>query len=238
MFLVWPFARRVPNAYDTAHGNFQLRPLLYPANYNHRNTLLFGMRVFLRFLALPASPASCYAPTVRTAPSKLSTDQDLYALALRALMRRAHSIHEMREYLVRRSEDVELVSPVIARLCEQKYLDDSRYALEYARQHAQTRRQGRFRIACELRRRGVPDRHIEAALDAIFAETDESGLVRARLKRRLSHIGGPLDQRKLASLYRSLLRAGFSAEVIRAELRGVTRVDLPELAETSSTGDA
>ena len=149
-------------------------------------------------------------------------------------MRRAHSIHEMKEYLSRRAEDPELVSSVVARLRQLNYLDDARYALEYARQHAQTRRQGRFRIARELRARGVPDRYIEAALDAVFAETDEAALVRARLKRRLSHIRGPLDRRKLASLYGALLRAGFSADVIRAELQGVTRGDLPELPESPS----
>ena len=168
---------------------------------------------------------------MRSFPRKLSLEPDLYASALRALMRRAHSVHEMREYLRRRAEDEELVSLIVARLRERGYLDDARYALDYARQHAQSRRQGRFRIARELRARGVSDRHIEPALDAVFAETDESALVRARLKRRLASVRGTIDRRKLASLYRSLLRAGFSADIVRAELRQVTRGDLPDLPE-------
>lgn len=167
----------------------------------------------------------------RSAPRKFSDGPQLYTSALRALMRRAHSIHEMKKYLERRVEDKDLVPPVIARLRELDYLDDARYALNYARQHAQLRRQGRFRIARELRGRGVPDRHIEAALEAVFAETDESASARTRLKRRLSRVRGKLDQRKIASLYRSLLRAGFSSDIIRAELRGVTHGDLPELPE-------
>jgi len=166
-----------------------------------------------------------------SSPRKLSTEQQLYTSALRALMRRAHSIHEMREYLERRAEDKDQIPAVIARLREHNYLDDARYAVEYARHHAQSRRQGRFRIARELRARGVPDRHIEAALDAIFAEADESTLVRAHLKRRLAHFRGAIDERKLASLYRSLLRAGFSADVIRAELKGITRGDLRDLPD-------
>ena len=171
---------------------------------------------------------------MRASPRKVSNENDLYALSLRALMRRAHSVHEMREYLVRRAEDAEAVSRVIARLREQKYLDDAKYALEYAGQHAKGRRQGRFRIARELRGRGVPDQHIAAALDAVFAETDEATLVRARLKRQLAHIRGSLGERKIASIYRGLLRAGFSAVVIRAELRGITRGELPELAESAA----
>jgi regulatory protein len=171
---------------------------------------------------------------MRSSPRKVSTEQELYTSALRALMRRAHSIHQMREYLERRAEDKEHVSRVIARLREHNYLDDARYALEFARQHANARHQGRFRIARELRTRGVPDRHIEAALDATFVETDEAALVRARVKRLLSHARGALDQRKIASLYRSLLRAGFSSDIIRAEMRGVTHGDLPDLPDSSA----
>ena len=148
-------------------------------------------------------------------------------------MRRAHSIHEMKEYLERRSEDKEAIAPVIARLREQNYLDDAKFALDYARQHAQTRRQGRFRIARELRARGVPDRHIDAALDAIFADIDEASLARKRVERMLARIRGPIDGRKLASLYRSLLRAGFSADLVRSELRSVTRGEVPDVPEAA-----
>ena len=146
-------------------------------------------------------------------------------------MRRAHSVHEMKEYLGRRAENPELIAPVIQKLKEQQYLDDARYARDHARIHAQGRRQGKFRIARELRARGVPDRHIEAALDAVFAETDEAALIRARLSRKLKNIRGALDEKKRASLYRSLLRAGFSSDVIRAELRAATRADLSEIPD-------
>jgi regulatory protein len=174
---------------------------------------------------------------MRSSPRKFDNEDELYGAALRALMRRAHSIHEMRDYLARRADDSELVSNVVAKLRERAYLDDARYALDYARSHAQSRRQGRFRIARELRSRGVPDRYIEAAVDAVFAETDESGLVRARLKRRLAHVRGPLDQRKLASLYSSLLRAGFSSDIIRTEIRAATRASVPDAAEAASPDD-
>jgi regulatory protein len=164
---------------------------------------------------------------------KLGTEYQLNMSAQRALMRRAYSIHEMKRYLERRAENKDLIPPVLARLRELNYLDDARYALEYARHHSQARRQGRFRIARELRGRGVPDVHIDAAIATVFADTDESVLVCARLKRRLSHLRDALDERKIASLYRMLLRAGFSSDVIRKELRGITRGDLPDFPATS-----
>lgn len=178
----------------------------------------------------------------RSSPRKLSTEQELYAAALRALTRRAHSIHEMKDYLERRAEDPDMLKPIIARLREHKYLDDARYAQDFARTHAKLRRQGRFRILRELRARGVPDQHIEAALEAVFADTDEASLVRKRLQRRLSHLRGPLDQRRVASLYGGLLRAGFSSEVVRAELRiavetskaSAAELEVPEISEAPS----
>lgn len=152
-------------------------------------------------------------------PRKHADDEHLYAAALRALMRRAHSVYEMRVYLETRAVEPSLARRVLDRLKLQKLLDDARYARQFARYHAESRRQGRFRIARELRARGVPDRHIDAALDEVFAELDESAALRARIGRRVRQLRQPLDAKRLASLYRSLLRAGFSGEAIRRELR-------------------
>ena len=174
---------------------------------------------------------------MRGKPRKLATEEQLYAAALRALMRRAHSVYELRQALERRAEDKATVRLVLQRLKNEKLLDDARYARQFARYRAESRRQGRFRITRELRTRGVPDRHIEAALKDTFEETDEAALVRQRLERRLRTLRGPLDQRKLASLYRSLLRAGFSTDTIRSELRSLAKQDVAEVAEPLPADD-
>ncbi len=168
---------------------------------------------------------------------KLATESQIYASAVRALMRRAHSVFEMRKYLEERAEDKAEVKTVLARLRENRYLDDARYAQEFARHRAKHRRQGRFRIARELRTRGVADPHIEAALESVFAETDEAALVRVRIKRKLAQIRGPIDQRKAAWLYSGLLRAGFSGDVIRAELRAARVEAAAELAELEANAE-
>ncbi|MGH9574978.1 MAG: regulatory protein RecX [Candidatus Acidiferrales bacterium] len=178
----------------------------------------------------------------RSNSRKIDSDEDLYAAALRALMRRAYSVHEIKEYLGRRAVDKSGVTVVITHLRDQGYLDDAKYAHDYARLHANSRRQGKFRIARELRARGVPDRHIDAALESVFAETDETALVRERIKRKLSHLRGSsgksIDQRKIASLYRSLIAAGFSADVIRTEIRSATKADTSDLADDPAAEDA
>ena len=140
----------------------------------------------------------------------------------------------MEKYLDKRAADKTGVAVVILKLQQMNYLDDAKYARDYARLHAQLRRQGRFRIARELRARGVADSAIDAALDSVFAETDETALVRARIKRKMSQAPGPLDQKKIASLYRSLIAAGFSADVIRAEIRAASKIDTEEIPADDS----
>jgi len=169
-------------------------------------------------------------------PRQIDTPEQLHASALRALMRRSHSVFEMRRALERRCEDANLVGAELDRLKQQNLLDDARYAREFARTHVAIRRQGRFRISQELRRRGVPDRHIEPALGEIFAVHDEATLLRQRLERKLRNLRGPLDQRRIASLYRTLLRAGFSPDLIRKAINTATRgaaIEVPDLPDTS-----
>jgi len=182
---------------------------------------------------------------MRAATRKLATEEQFYAAALRALARRAYSVHDMRQTLERRLPgEAETgakmaVERVLLRLKGEQLLDDARYARQFANHRAESRRQGRFRIARELRARGVPDRHIEAALEETFREADEAAVIRQRIERRLRQLGARgapsrLDNRKLASLYRSLLRAGFSAEAIRAELRALARRSIPEAGDRTS----
>lgn len=158
---------------------------------------------------------------------------DLYEAAIRALMRRAHSVHEIKKALELRAESKTMVKNVLDRLKREGLIDDSRYAKQFARQRAQIRRQGRFRIARDLRARGVADRHIEEALAVGASTAEEALLVRKRIERKLKLLRGEMDDRKLASLYRSLLRAGFPSDIIRREIRAMTREEVPEIADPS-----
>jgi regulatory protein len=162
-------------------------------------------------------------------PRQLETEAELYDAALRALMRRAHSVHEMKKKLERRSDNKLLVQLVVARLKENGLIDDARYAKQFARQRTESRKQGKFRIARDLRGRGIPDRHIEAALEETAKTTDEGAMVRQRIERKLRSFRGEIDEKKMASMYGSLLRAGFSTDVVRRELKAVTREEVPDV---------
>ena len=154
-------------------------------------------------------------------------------MALRALMRRAHSVQEMQQKLARRTDNELLVRVVMARLKENGQLDDERYAQQFTRNRTQSRKQGKFRIQRELRARGVADSVINSALEESATQNDPAVVVRERIERKLKSYRGEIDDKKIASIYGSLLRAGFPADLIRTELQRVTSEEVPEPATDS-----
>jgi regulatory protein len=160
---------------------------------------------------------------------QVETEAQLYDVAIKILMRRAHSVSEMKKALARRCEDEKLVKIVVQRLKREKLIDDERYAQQFVRFRTETRKQGQFRIARDLRARGVPDHHIEAALKEAAEDSNPSALIRQHIERKLRMTRGEIDERRLASLYRSLLGAGFPADLIRKEIHRITREEVPEV---------
>jgi len=161
----------------------------------------------------------------------LETEAEMYESAVKMLMRRAQSVQEMKRKLERRSDNKLLVQMVIARLKENGMIDDARYAKQFARQRTENRKQGKYRIARDLRGRGIPDKQIDAALEEAAQNNDEGAMVRQRIERKLRLFRGEIDEKKLASLYGSLLRAGFSSDVVRKELKSMTKEEVPEVEE-------
>jgi len=165
----------------------------------------------------------------RSRPRQLDTEEELYEVALRALMRRAYSVQEMLKKLSRYTRNDLLVRVVMARLKENGQLNDARYAQQFTRNRTQSRKQGQFRIARELRARGVADADINSALETSAAESNPAAMVRQRIERKLKSLRGEVGERKIASIYGSLLRAGFPSDLIRRELKRATSQDVPEV---------
>jgi regulatory protein len=162
-------------------------------------------------------------------PRQVDTEADLYDIAIRALMRRAHSVSEMKKKLERRASSKLLAQVVMARLRESGQLDDARYAQQFTRQRTVGRKQGKFRVARDLRARGVSDANIDAAIKESADENAERATIRSRIERKLRSFRGEISDKKMASLYGSLLRAGFPSDAIRRELKSLTREEIPEV---------
>src|SRR5260370_3269085 len=142
-------------------------------------------------------------------PRQLETDAQVYGAAIKILMRRAHSVHEMKKALARRCEDDKIVRSVMERLKRENLLDDARYAKQFTRLRTESRKQGEFRIARDLRARGIPDRHIETAIKDAAAPSVPAAIVRQRLERKLRLVPGEMDERRMGALPMSLIRAAW-----------------------------
>jgi regulatory protein len=152
---------------------------------------------------------------------KLIADEAaLYECAVRALARRMHSVAEIKR-LLRRRVVVEggeaLIEVVVARLKDQKYLNDSAYADLYSASRRDNDKLGRMRVVAGLRARGVHAEVIDKAVRSAYDAQDEEQLVRAFLRRKRA--ARPNDAREAARVFRMLARAGYSTRSITAVLR-------------------
>ncbi len=140
----------------------------------------------------------------------------LYDYAVGALGRRMRSVAELKRLLRGRVPEGELgavlVEMVILRLKEQKYLNDSSYAAAYTSFRKENEKFGRRRVITDLKVKGVHGDVIEKAIDAAYSGVDEQELARAFLRRK--RLKEPQSEKDAARIFRSLMRAGFSAGII------------------------
>lgn len=221
---------------DLAHTpRFDHSPLTLRSNLSHHPERSLPARSSRQRCVPQAALATCtfflysWPMSAFGKPRPVETEAHLYDVAIKILMRRAHSVSEMKKALARRCEDEKLVKSVVQRLKREKLIDDERYAQQFVRFRTETRKQGQFRIARDLRARGVSDHHIEAALKEAAEDSNPSALIRQLIERKLRMKRGEIDERRLASLYRSLLGAGFPADLIRKEIHRITREEVPEV---------
>ncbi len=163
--------------------------------------------------------------------------------ALRLLGKRALSAGEVRQKLESRAASPEDVRQVVEKLRQLGCLDDRRFAEAFSTARLENEGFGKQRILRDLRRRRVaPAVAAEAARQA-YAETDETTLIEGYLRRKFRGVPLPeylANPRKLASAYRRLRLAGFSAgNTIRVLKRYAAQAEMLEsLEEPPASEDA
>ncbi|MGZ4840078.1 MAG: regulatory protein RecX [Terriglobales bacterium] len=152
---------------------------------------------------------------------KLDTEAQLYEYAVGALARRMRSVAELKRLLRRRVEPGELgdtlVELIIAKLKEQRYLNDAQYASTYSSLRRENDKFGRRRVITDLKSRGVHSEVIDKAIAGTYENVNEEKLAREYLRRK--RLPKPSDQKQAARIFRSLLRAGFGTRTIIAILK-------------------
>ena len=107
------------------------------------------------------------------------------------------------------------VDQVMARLIEDRYLDEERFARSFARGKFRMKSWGRMRITSELKQRDVSSYCIRKALEEIDEAAYENALRELMLKRLQSSRSASLDSdyARQQDLIRLAYRKGFESEL-------------------------
>lgn len=151
----------------------------------------------------------------------LNDEPSLYEYAIGSLGRRMRTVAELKRLLRRRVEDSEygrvLVETVIARLKQEKYLNDSQYAATFSSLRKDNQRFGKRRVVSDLKQRGVHDAVIDKEVSATYEGTNEEQLARDYLRRK--RLKKPSNEKETARIFRAMVRAGFTSRTIFAILK-------------------
>ena len=163
---------------------------------------------------------------------RLLDEPALLAYAVKLLAGRAHSTGQLREKLRRRAQQASAVDIVLARMKEHGYLDDQKFAENFASARLANDKLGKARVAHDLRRRRVAQSLAERTVRKVYQDVNEESLIEewVRRKYRLTPREGLFQEDKdMAAAYRRLLRAGFrSGEILRVLKRFARNPDLLE----------
>ena len=149
---------------------------------------------------------------------------DAYTTALMLLSARELSEAQMRTRLTRRQLDADDIESAIQKLRHDGTLNDRRVALAAARIESAIRHRGRARVLQKIRQMGIDGSIAESAVNEVFEEVDESGLLDRAFERRLrGKAPGDLDEKARARIVRGLAAQGFAIEAILKRLRQPSR---------------
>jgi regulatory protein len=167
----------------------------------------------------------------------------LYEYAIAALGRRMRTVAELKRLMRSRVEESDVgearIDHIIARLKEQRYLNDTNFAADYTRLRQENNSFGKRRVQQDLIQKGVHANVIAKTLDAAYENVTEDELIRRFLARK--RIQKPANEKESARVVRMLVRAGFSTGVIFKILKSwdvddesLSGLEAVDLDETSS----
>jgi regulatory protein len=142
-----------------------------------------------------------------------------YVDGLKLLGRRELSERQIRERLKRKEYSGEDIDAAVARLKEERAIDDARVAGAIARTETSIRRRGKLRVQMQIQRAGVDKAIAKAAVDEVFDAIDDDELIEAALNKRLRGREKIADDKEFQRLYRFLAGQGFESDKIMKVLR-------------------
>ena len=137
-----------------------------------------------------------------------------YIDGLKMLGRRELSEKQVRERLVRKGHDTDIIEEAVTRLRDERAINDERVAEAIARTETSIRRRGKLRVRMQIERAGIEKSVAKRVIDEIFDVIDDDALIEASLNKRLRGRDTIADDREFQRLYRYLATQGFESDKI------------------------
>lgn len=141
-------------------------------------------------------------------------------LAYKAVARRDLTVAELRARLEGKHVPPEAIDDAVAELEDTGFLDDARYAAQFAEDKRELEQWGTERIARDLDRRGIARDLIEAA---VSSHSRDSELRTALLLLERRHPTAPRDDRERDRAWQMLVRRGYAPEIAYDAIRAHER---------------
>lgn len=168
-----------------------------------------------------AAVAAIFSSRIYSMQQELPKISDIRFSAMNFLALREHSAKELKDKLIRKYEQAELVDEAVKGLADQNLQSDERFAQAFVSMR-QRQGKGSVIIKMELREKGV-------AAELIAKFVDDADLLWVALARdvRCKKFRGvePADQRERAKQMRFLHSRGFSGHHIQAAFATATNSD-------------
>ena len=144
-----------------------------------------------------------------------------YVMGLSYLGARPRTHKEILQYLARKGMAEETSEHAIARLKQEKLVDDTSYANRFAVERMSNQLKGRRLLRQELQMRGIDKSTAKQASDALDKQSETEAAIRAASKKWPYIKGEPRERRhKLAGF---LLRRGFPGDVVKHAINTVSQ---------------
>ncbi len=142
-----------------------------------------------------------------------------YIDGLKMLGRRELSEQQIRQRLARKEYSQDEIDDAVAKLREERAINDQRVAEAIARMETGIRKRGKVRVRMQIERAGIAKDTAKAAIDEIFGSIDDAALLESSLRKRLRGRETIADDREFARLFRYLIGQGFESDRVMNALK-------------------
>ncbi|WP_026396101.1 RecX family transcriptional regulator [Acetobacterium malicum] len=152
-------------------------------------------------------------------------------MAVKYLSFKSRTSSEMVEYLKKKNVDDNIITDVMKKLGEYRYIDDVVYLKNYVENNRHLNYYGSRRMTQDLKKRGISD-DLLLSLEDLFSKEDEYQCCQMVAKKNLRVLKGQTSVQKKKKLYDKLGRMGYPTEMVLEIIRSLVLEDEPlELSE-------